>query len=211
MIEAIYWITFSYLFGSVPNGYLITKIVSGKDIRKIGKKKLSSSNIMKNVGYLPGILSALIDIFKGTVAVYGAQVLGFSAQIQATAAILALSGQMWPVFMKFWGGRGGATCIGAFLAFSFKISLISLFVWIVFKFVFKKIGAAIGMFVFLILAGILGAYYNQEGVVLFSVTGTVLVLIQRVLGEPGSLGKIKDKKIILWRFFLDRDTKEDAD
>jgi len=211
MSEIIFLYIFSYLFGSIPNGYLITKLTSGKDIRKIGKKKLSSSNIMKNVGYLPGILSACIDILKGTIAVYCAQVLGFSAQIQATAAILALSGQMWPVFMKFWGGRGGATCIGAFLILSSKITLISLAVWVIFKLALKKIGAAIGMFVFLILAGILGAYYNQEGVILFSVIATILVLIQRVLGEPGSLGKIKDKKIILFRFFLDRDTKEDAD
>jgi glycerol-3-phosphate acyltransferase PlsY len=208
MFGVVSWLIFSYLFGSIPNGYLITKWIKGEDIRKIGREKLSGSNIIQNIGILPGALSGGFDILKGVVAVYGAAILGLSPVFQAISGLLALSGQMWPVFLKFWGGRGGSVCIGALLILSLKITGVGILIWIISKLISKEMGAAIGMSLFLVLAIILGLYFKEEAVIIFSIVAFILVLIQRVLGRPGSLSKLQDKKVILWRLLLDRDTRE---
>ena len=207
MIECL-WVLFSYLFASIPNGYLIPKWVAKKDIRKIGQEKLSGSNIIQNVGFLPGVLSGGFDLLKGVVAVFGAQMLCLSFPFQALAGIAALCGQMWPIFFHFWGGRGGAVCIGALLMFSPLIAGIFIIVWIGGKIFSKDYWTPIGLILGLIVAIILGIYFSQPAVVMFSSIAVVLILIQRVLGKPGSLKTIKDKKIILWRLLFDRDSRK---
>lgn len=200
-----FWLLFSYLFASIPNGFLITKWMTGEDIRKIGREKLSGSNIIQNVGMLPGLLSGVFDLSKGVLAVFGAQMLGLSIFFQALAGILALCGQMWPIFLKFWGGRGGSVAIGVLSILSWEILLISAALWLFCKIISGDKGAPIGMFLFLVSAIILGFYLKNESVYIFSIPALFLVLLQRLLGKPGSLWKIRDKKIILYRLFLDRD------
>lgn len=207
MLE-FFWLLFSYLFASIPNGYLITKWVTKKDIRQIGRKKLSGSNIIQNVGFWPGILSGAFDVFKGVFAVWGAQLLGLSSTFQAIAGVLAVCGQMWPIFFNFWGGRGGSVCIGVLLMLSPQVAGIFILIWILGGIFSKEYGTPIGLLLGLIAAIILGFYFKREDVIIFSISTLILILIQRVLGEPGSLKTIKDKKVILWRLFLDRDTKE---
>jgi len=202
------WPIFCYLFSSIPQGYLIVKKFTGKDIRQIGREKLSGSNIIQNVGFLPGIISGLLDVLKGTIAVYGAIKLNLSAEFIAISGILALCGQMWPIFMKFWGGRGGSVCIGSLVVLSPEILLISIIPWILLRILWKKYGSSIGMILLIIISTILGYSYGLEPVFWFSFLAFFLVHLQRILGKPGSWFKMKDKKIILWRFLLDRDTKE---
>ena len=69
-------------------------------------------------------------------------------------------------------------------------------------------GAAIGMMFFYIILGLVGTYLNLPEVYIFSFIIFPLILLQRLLGKPGSLFKLKNKKSILWRLLLDRDTKE---
>jgi len=208
MTKYLLWLTFSYLFASIPNGYLITKWVARKDIRKIGKEKLSGSNVIQNIGFLPGVISGVFDILKGILAVWGASRLGFPESVQVVAGVFALCGQMWPIFLKFWGGRGGSVCAGTILILSPKIFTISVVIWILSKIFSKEMGAAVGMTLFCVSTIILGFYFLARPVVMFALPAFVLILLQRLLGRPGSLAKIKDKKIILWRLTLDRDTKE---
>ena len=208
MEKIIFWLIFCYLFASIPNGYLIVKWMAKKDIRKIDKKKLSGSNIIKNIGFLPGLLSAAIDIFKGSMAVWGAQILNLPSFFIALSGALAVCGQMWPIFLKFWGGRGGATSLGAVLTLSWQICVISASIWLVLKFLSKNYGAPLGMLIFYPLSMFLANIYHNEAIFYFSMISFFLILIQRVLGEPGSIFKIKDKKVFLWRLLFDRDTKE---
>lgn len=202
------WPLFCYLFSSIPQSYLIVKWVSGKDIRKIGREKLSGSNVIQNIGILPGVLVGLIDILKGVIAVYGGIKLNLPSGFIAISGISALCGQMWPIFMKFWGGRGGSVCLGSLIVLSPKAFFISLLPWILLKILWPKYGASIGMMLFIIINGILGYSFGLEAIFSFSFSAFFLVSLQRILAKPGSLGKIKDKKVILWRFLLDRDTKE---
>jgi len=208
-MSELFWLISSYLFSSFPNGYLIPKWFSRVDIRKIDKEKLSGSNIFQNVGIVPGLISSLLDILKGVAAVFGAQYFGFSMTVQALAGICALCGQMWPIFMNFWGGRGGSILLGSLLVLSWQIVIIGVVLAILCKIISREKGTPIAMLLFIILAAILGAWWVKiESVYIFSTVALVLVLIQRLLGKPGTLNKLKDKKVFLYRFFLDRDTRE---
>ena len=211
MIYEILFLIFFYLFASLPNAYLISKWIVKEDIRKIGREKLSASNVIQNIGFLPGILSGVCDVFKGVACVGLAYIFGFSSFFQILSGVIALCGQMWPIFMKFWGGRGGSVVLGVLLFLSVKngrveIFLIPLIIWITLIFASKEYGSPIGMIIFLILSMIFGFYFNIEEIYLFSIIAAILIFIQRILGKPGSLKNIKDKKVILWRIFFDRDT-----
>lgn len=208
MFKIIFWLLFSYFFGSIPTAYLVVKKISGKDIRKIGRRKASGSNVIHNFGLLPGILVGAFDIFKGVLSVGGAYFLGLSPFLQALSGILAVCGQMWPVFLKFWGGRGGGTSIGAMITFNFPIGICLVLIWLFCKFLSKEYGSSIGMILFYIAGGIAGFCFKIQEIFIFSSLALPLVLFQRFLGEPGSIKKIKDKKVFLWRLLLDRDTKE---
>jgi len=114
------YLLISYLLGSVPFGYIISNF-SGKKILEIGWRKTSGSNVFKNVGKKQGIATAFLDIFKGYLAVWGAEKLGFSQDIQIFSGVAAVVGHNWSCFLNFSGGRGIGTFGGALLAMSPKI------------------------------------------------------------------------------------------
>lgn len=117
---------FSYILGAIPFAYIFTKIFSRKNIMEVGWKKASSSNVLKNIGKIPGLLTFVFDILKGFLVVYLANRLGFPEVSQAIAGFLAVIGHNWSVFLGFKGGRGIATLLGACLAFNYAIGLIIL-------------------------------------------------------------------------------------
>jgi glycerol-3-phosphate acyltransferase PlsY len=127
-MENIYFVSyvfFAYLLGSIPSGYIISKF-SGKQILEIGWKKTSGSNVFKNVGKKQGIITALFDIFKGYLAVYGAQKLGMGSDIQILSGLAVVVGHNWSLFLNFSGGRGIGTFGGVLLALSAKVFALAL-------------------------------------------------------------------------------------
>ncbi len=149
----------SYLLGAIPFGYIFSKM-AGKNILEIGWRKTSGSNVFRNVGFWPGLATAVGDIGKGFLAVYLAQNLGFSPQIQALSGVAAIIGHNWSCFIKFAGGRGIGTFVGAFLALSPKIlglSFIPLFLLAVIW------NSSIGTILFLLTTVILCWRTNQLG------------------------------------------------
>ncbi len=174
---SLFWIIFSYILGSFPSGYLISRF-SGKNILEIGWRKTSGSNVFKNVGKWRGALTGILDLGKGYLAVFGAQKLGFSLEVQIFSGVAAVTGHNWSIFLKFAGGRGIGTFIGAFLAISPKILGFSLVPLVLLALVWD---AAIGTLLFLATAIIISIYLGQfeiEG--LFTVLSLAPILIKRL-------------------------------
>lgn len=117
MIAEILILGISYLLGSIPFGFLFSKLYHQNPLQ-VGWKKTSASNVYKNVGKIPGILTGICDVLKGFLAPKLAQILNFSPQIQVLCAFLAVLGHNWSIFLKFAGGRGIGTLGGALLFFS---------------------------------------------------------------------------------------------
>jgi acyl phosphate:glycerol-3-phosphate acyltransferase len=107
----------SYLLGSIPFGFLLVKSSEGKDIRSFGSGNIGATNVFRK-NRTTGILTLLLDAAKGSLAVVIAGWLSEDSTWQAVAAVLAIIGHIFPLWLKFKGGKGVATGCGAFLALS---------------------------------------------------------------------------------------------
>src|SRR6202790_2604024 len=117
MIQYIIVAVVSYLLGSIPFGYLLIKIFKGEDVRVSGSGNIGATNVARKSPAL-GIATLLLDAAKGLAAVLVARVLfsGVHPQlIMTTAAFFAVLGHLFPVWLKFRGGKGVATSLGAFI------------------------------------------------------------------------------------------------
>ena len=106
-------IVIGYLLGSIPSAYIAARVVKGKDIRQIGSSNIGAVNTFREVGIKAGLAVTITDIGKGTVAVAIAYwLLDVSQLFVLAAALAAIVGHNWMVFLKFSGGKGMATTIG---------------------------------------------------------------------------------------------------
>jgi glycerol-3-phosphate acyltransferase PlsY len=126
----------AYLLGSIPFGFLLVWLVRKQDIRAQGSGNIGATNVMRSGAKGLGLLTFVLDGGKGYAAVMVAEWLARSqGQAGESLAILAalwvVVGHMFPVWLKFRGGKGVATAFGAFLAFSPWAALAALGVWIV--------------------------------------------------------------------------------
>jgi glycerol-3-phosphate acyltransferase PlsY len=108
-------IAIAYLVGSISFPYAIARLY-GVDLRASGSRKLGGSNLMRTVGFVPGIVGGVLDAAKGFAAVTIARALGLPLEIQLACGIAAIAGQMWPVFHRFDGGRANSTGWGFAIA-----------------------------------------------------------------------------------------------
>jgi len=102
----------AYLLGSLPSAYLMARFRKGIDIRGVGSKSMGAMNVFYKVGFAEGIVVLALDIGKGAAAIALARWLGVPMIIELFAGVAAVIGHSYPVWLKFRGGRGGATTIG---------------------------------------------------------------------------------------------------
>jgi len=125
----------AYLIGSIPFGYIIVKLVSGKDIRTIQSGRTGGTNTMRAAGFWAGILTVLLDIFKGAIAVVIARVHPSFQEpwLLIVIPLLVIVGHNYSIFMltkqasgkiKLGGGAGGAACLGGSLGLWWPSSII---------------------------------------------------------------------------------------
>ena len=102
----------AYLIGSFPSAYLAGRFRRGIDIREVGSRNVGAMNVFYKVGFVTGLLVLAVDIGKGAAAVALARWLGVPMIVELFAGVAAVIGHSFPVWLKFRGGRGGATIIG---------------------------------------------------------------------------------------------------
>jgi glycerol-3-phosphate acyltransferase PlsY len=112
----------SYLLGSIPFGYILVRVYQGIDVRAIGSGNIGATNVARTGGKKLAIATLLLDAFKGWLPVYLVlhvipwQSAAQSHTLAAFAALMAVIGHVFPVWLKFKGGKGVATGLGVFLA-----------------------------------------------------------------------------------------------
>ncbi|MCF8477740.1 MAG: glycerol-3-phosphate 1-O-acyltransferase PlsY [Pseudolabrys sp.] len=120
---------FGYLLGSIPFGLLLTRAVGGGDIRAIGSGNIGATNVLRSGRKGLAAATLLCDAFKGTVAVLAAA--HFAGEQAALAAGLgAFLGHLFPVWLKFKGGKGVATYIGLLIGLAWPGALIFIAIWL---------------------------------------------------------------------------------
>src|SRR6266851_1797735 len=105
-----------YLIGAIPFGYLLVKFKSGEDVRSMGSGNIGATNVLRTTGRAAGVVTLLLDIGKGVLAVWLMDhFTGGSTLSMSLAAIAVMAGHAYPVFLQFHGGKAVASFIGAFL------------------------------------------------------------------------------------------------
>jgi len=121
---------FGYLLGSVPSGYLISRN-KGVDIRKVGSGNIGGTNIARTFGLKWGAVVGVLDVFKGIIPTYLAIVFLSSSWQIALVVVAPTLGHIFPIWLKFKGGKGVSTAFGALLVLlQGKYLLILILIWI---------------------------------------------------------------------------------
>jgi len=105
----------AYLVGALPVGFLVARVFGVGDIRRHGSGNIGTTNVLRAAGWVPALLTLIGDVAKGYLAVAAAGALAGDAGAQAVAAVAAIIGNCWSVFLGFRGGKGVATGLGALL------------------------------------------------------------------------------------------------
>tara|TARA_Y100000590_G_scaffold107988_1_gene122839 strand:- start:1507 stop:2118 length:612 start_codon:yes stop_codon:yes gene_type:complete len=128
-------IFFSYLSGSIPSGVILTKFFSGQDVRKIGSGNIGATNVLRTGNKILAFVTLLLDILKGYLPVLIAQ--KYFPEHISLSCLLAFLGHIFPLWLKFKGGKGVATYLGILFALSLQLSFLFIFTWLVVSLVFK--------------------------------------------------------------------------
>jgi glycerol-3-phosphate acyltransferase PlsY len=120
----------SYLLGAVPFGFIIVKLVVGDDVRAAGSGSTGATNVTRRAGLKAGAITYLLDMLKGAAAVLLMRAVTPDPLWLGAAAAAAILGHMFPVFLRFKGGKGVATGVGAYIVIVPLAVVTTLVVWI---------------------------------------------------------------------------------
>lgn len=126
-----------YGIGSLPFGYLLTKLFAKQDVRSIGSGNIGATNVLRTGNKTLAILTLLLDVLKGTVAVLWLSRYTATEALPFVIAMAVLVGHLFPVWLDFKGGKGVAPGLGVLLALSWPLALCTMGLWLFFVFIFK--------------------------------------------------------------------------
>lgn len=165
----------AYLLGSIPFGFLIVK-ARGSDIRLTGSGNIGAANVTRSAGAVAGVLTLLLDAGKGYLAVWlASRLTNGDAEWMIAAAVLAVVGHMFPVWLGFKGGKGVATGLGVFLPICPQAAGAAVVLWILVVVFWRysslgSISAASGLPVFVYLL-----YAPRHAPPAYVILGTVFI------------------------------------
>ena len=128
-------IFFSYLCGSIPFGLVISYIFKKDDPRSIGSKNIGATNVLRTAGVMLGLFTLILDILKGFIAIKITLML--NSDVVGLSMTFVIIGHIFPIWLKFKGGKVVATFIGVLLAYNFQLFLLFTFTWLLCALLFK--------------------------------------------------------------------------
>ena len=134
-LEITLIIIISYFFGSIPFGLILTKIYIGKDIRKIGSGNIGATNVLRSGNKLIGYLTLALDILKAVVPILFVNFY-YNEQLYL-ASLTVFIGHVFPVWLKFKGGKGVATYVGILFCLNYLSGIVFCLTWLLIFFIFK--------------------------------------------------------------------------
>jgi len=168
-----------YLLGSIPFGYLLVRIFKGEDVRAIGSGNIGATNVARKSPAL-GVATLVLDAAKGLAAVLAARLLFSGPQqqlIMTTAAFFAVLGHLFPVWLRFRGGKGVATSLGAFVLLTPKsiLCLVVVFLLVAVAFRYVSLGSVAVAAAFPLLAWALREYVDSRQLVLITLVSALVI------------------------------------
>ena len=134
-INLIIVAVYSYLLGSIPFGLVLTKIFLKKDIREIGSGNIGTTNVLRTGKKSLAVVTLILDLLKGYFSIIITFI--YFENLISYSALICFIGHIFPVWLKFKGGKGVATYLGVILALSYKFFLIFGITWLILSFLFR--------------------------------------------------------------------------
>jgi len=169
---------FSYVLGSIPFGYLLVRIFRGQDVRQSGSGNIGATNVARSSPGL-GLLTLLLDALKGLAAVALARAIyPGTGLVAGVAALSAILGHMFPVWLKFRGGKGVATGFGSFLILAPKTILVTvaIFLAVVAAFRYVSLGSMIAVAALPLVAWALDDRQATPGMLVCMAVASILIV-----------------------------------
>ena len=126
---------YSYFLGSIPFGLVLTKIFLKKDIREIGSGNIGTTNVLRTGKKSLAVTTLMLDLLKGYFSII--ITVTYFENLIPYSALICFIGHIFPIWLKFKGGKGVATYLGVILALSYKFFLIFGITWLVLSFLFR--------------------------------------------------------------------------
>ena len=133
--DIIYVFIYSYLLGSIPFGLIITKIFLGKDIRKVGSGNIGTTNVLRTGKKSLAAATLLFDVLKGYFSIIITY--NYFNDLIYLSALICFIGHIFPIWLKFKGGKGVATYLGVILGISLNLGIVFGVTWIVIALIFR--------------------------------------------------------------------------
>ena len=158
----LYFLTIiiSYLFGSFPSGYILSKYFNKIDITKQGSGNIGATNVLRSGSKALAILTLLIDALKGAIPVV---LFSFNSYLMALAGLFSFLGHNFPVWLKFKGGKGIATYLGICFAVSLNIGISFVLLWVLITFIFKT--SSISSLITISLIPIISFFHLENSII----------------------------------------------
>ncbi|MBI2918079.1 MAG: glycerol-3-phosphate acyltransferase [Chloroflexi bacterium] len=195
----------AYLLGAVPFAYMAGRWVSGIDIRRYGSGNVGAANVWATVSRRGGAATVALDIAKGAAPVLVARWLDLGLWVQAVAGWAAVAGHNWSPYLKFAGGRGAGTGLGALVALAPGLTMVFAAASLVLLSLLRNPPLVVAVSaVFLPLWSVL---LEEPGIITVACVGLVaLILAKRLAGNPGTPSPPQPwGRRLLYRVFFDRD------
>ena len=172
-----------YLLGSVPWGYIVYRIRTGRDIREYGSGKIGTSNMFRTSGKYIGFSVLILDCLKGGIAVLVTSNLIYNNWIMVLMLLLVVVGHNWSVFLGFKGGRGIAPALGSLLILTPVSAALALLVFLPVTFISKylSLGSILGVVMAVVSAWILTAlgWYTPTVSIYATIVGIIILFQHR--------------------------------
>lgn len=152
MIEVLVFlisVILAYLIGSFPTSFIMAKAVKGVDIRQVGSQNAGATNVLRSVGKLPALVTLIVDILKGVfvVTILANFLYPYLEDLdfdfyRSFLGLIAVCGHIWPVWLKFRGGKGVATTLGVAIGLAPLVLLPSVIIWLAIFFMTNYVSLA---------------------------------------------------------------------
>ena len=174
-INLIIVAVYSYLLGSIPFGLVLTKIFLKKDIRKIGSGNIGTTNVLRTGKKSLAVATLVLDLLKG----YFSIVITFTyfENLISYSALICFIGHIFPVWLKFKGGKGVATYLGVILALSYKFFLIFGFSWLVLSFLFRY--ASLSSIISSLIVFVYSFFFNNNFFLILFIFFVIIIYTHR--------------------------------
>nr|WP_264376174.1 glycerol-3-phosphate 1-O-acyltransferase PlsY [Wolbachia endosymbiont (group B) of Sphaerophoria taeniata] len=165
----------SYILGSIPFSLIIAKI-NGINLREVGSGNIGATNVARTGNKRLAVLTLFLDSLKGFVGVYTAQQFCDNNDFYIyVSAILAVLGHMFPIWLRFNGGKGVATTLGVLVALNISIALAFVFVWLIVFFIFRYSSLAS---LAANAAAVIASFFFQKELFLILLTVAILIFLK---------------------------------